>query len=311
MPFKQEKREGGSFSQLTKWLNGKNDSTVEQSLLHEISGLFSHLSPQALTKIVSFDEKFKTVVTKIEDQREEEYLSALARKVQNSGQKVGFLRKIINQGKKLLQRQEDELTAFLRKEGPYLTQLDLSVESVSLDNTDAFIEEMVHYCPNLVTLNANGCKISAKSIETLKKLSNLEAISFSFCEIEDPEIIAKIATFSKLRDLRLSWNKKLPLATICELSKLAPTLELLDLSHTNVTDEELMGLAGLCHLKTLKIRDLKKITGKSLCTFSCTDLINLDIVLISRINDKISPNPSIVGSIEIFDGFFDGRIIGK
>jgi hypothetical protein len=58
---------------------------------------------------------------------------------------------------------------------------------------------------------------------------------------------------------------------------LRSTLEYLDLSHTNVTEAELEVLAGFDKLKTLKLRDLKNITGKCFPSFTCKGLINLDI----------------------------------
>ncbi len=145
--------------------------------------------------------------------------------------------------------------------GPKVSTMDFSLDSDAVENPDPLLKILHAHCTNIDTIILNSCNVDKEGMESLAKLPKLKALSLSFCDHLTDDLIKDLGNITQLRELKLSWNRKLPLKALSSLSSLKD-LELLDISHTNITDEVLDYIGRLENLTTLNLDDCGSITEK-------------------------------------------------
>lgn len=116
---------------------------------------------------------------------------------------------------------------------PYLEELNLAW-TITSDEHFAMIGEM----PSLKVLDLQGCWITDITLEKCSSFRNLEVLEISNLHISD-DGLRHICQLRMLRDLRLRNCKDVTVSGLRYLHRL-PCLEVIDISHTGVTAEEVI-----------------------------------------------------------------------
>jgi Leucine-rich repeat (LRR) protein len=171
-------------------------------------------------------------------------------------------------------RQDDDVLPLFNKHGSKLKNLDLSLYKDYL--TDAHLEKIVSFCPNLLSLSLGHCSmLTDQGLAGLKSLKQLESLDLTFCNISDAALV---------HVKELTYLKKLNLAELYSITdsglehlKTLTSLKELDLGGCiEITDSGVMHLSEI-PLHTLNLDLCKKITGKALKYFTSLQTLDLDL----------------------------------
>ncbi|NGX58830.1 MAG: hypothetical protein K940chlam3_01738 [Chlamydiae bacterium] len=236
--------------------------------IQDVTNILSKLSPEELAKFKLIDHKFKKIVEKVQAQKESECMSAL-KKIAGIGEnkKNGMMTKIYETCTSLLLGKKGREKSHLKICSPHVTHMNLSVDPEAIENPDPILVELSHHCKSVEDLNLNSCNVSAKGIHTLENLDHLKSLSLCFCDEMTEDVILELVHLKQLKELKLCWNRSLPLESLHVLKEL-PQLETLDISHSNITDQVLTYINKMENLISLNCDESQELTDKGIETLT-------------------------------------------
>lgn len=145
----------------------------------------------------------------------------------------------------------------------YICHFPLLYLDITRDNiTDAGLKVVCDHCPQLVNLRIGNTRITAKGLEYLFALKNLQGLNLHNNGLNDDAMIP-IARLIRLQKIDLENNAAITDKGLARLSK-RNSLKNINLTGTAVTDAGMVALLNLKNLDTLYLGNTNSITDDAL-----------------------------------------------
>lgn len=236
----------------------------DQQLFEDVGKILHGMSPEDLKKFKSFNHRFKPLIENLEKERQCECLSALKTITGLHRKKItNIFDRALSTAKSLIHREKKKQCESMKACAPHLFSVNLSTDPLIVEDTDPILIEMTKRCPSIEHINIEGCNVTAEGIRALRTMRSLTSLSFSFCETMDEDLFLALCSLTQLKCLKLCCCTKIPLPFFSHFEQLTH-LEQLNLSHSNITDEELKVIGKLESLTILNCEDCSGISDEGL-----------------------------------------------